>query len=1714
MASHTDTPKNHIENLRKTRFSIGGNENPLACMLDKAVEYLSAELYAKDVHFLMELIQNAEDNVYPEGVDPSLEFVITSRDITATGAPATLLIFNNEKGFTAKNIESICSVGNSTKKGNRKRGYIGEKGIGFKSVFLISAQPYIFSNGYQIRFNEKPCPDCKLGYIVPEWVEDIPSLSDIKQIYGSSSSVPTTTLILPLKPDKMNAVKQQLSSIHPEVLLFLSKIKRLSVREGNEDARLNTVNAIAITKETNFKTRKNIDAESYTLYLSTADNGDSLGGECSYYMWKQKFAVKQENKVEKRTEVEDWVVTLAFPNENRLQRGTRSPGVYAFLPTEIVTNFPFIIQADFILASSRETILLDNPWNQGILDCVPHAFVNALISLVKNIENAPVSSLPRMFEFLPVNSSPYPKLNAVRESIKAKLAAEDIIPSESYTEQKFFYKPSEVGRLMPDFWNLLMKARKQGVSLLNLSSHGYYILNSSFDKLEYDQILNFLGVKAVNYEWYAKCIQGSNLVMGVSEETYLDLLIFLADNWQLKFQNSEMIKISLIKYVSASGSVCLGSISESANGKYIMSLAENVTYASWLIDWSREFRCVANYFFIPQTTQLAIRSCSKGQAVRDWLVDHVKVTDCNVYKYATILNNHVRAEPKLSIVYAYFLQNSIFCKHLSELDVTKLCRIMPLVDRYGHVKTNWTAVLVPANGSHWIKLIGSNPWRNDGYVELGEDYSRRGFYAGQTTTENQLIKFLKEYLGAADIPHIMPPNAGISTVSAPLTKQNAFLLLKWIRNMKYIGVGIPEKFLTCVKEGSWLKITMNGSPGYKPPSQSFLLTSNSGNSSWGNIMQHGSVFVDIPLIDQCYYGDEIYNYKEELKTIGVMFEFGEACEFIGERLMSLAASSTLTRSHVISMLNFIRFLREKFLSPERFICSVKKGRWLMTSCGNRSPVGSVLYNQEWENAKLLSDIPFIDQEFYGNEILTFKAELELLGVIVGLQGNYKLIVDYLKSPSAFNFLTAEALYLVLNCMKLHSDSACKIVNACKGTQCLKTNLGYKSPSDCFLLDPEWGHLLEVFGGSNVIDQNFYGRNIITYKKELKQLGVKIEFEEAVEVFVLTFKKQASFSSITKNNVFSFLSSYRQLNGSSHKLPSELKKCIHEEKWLKTRLGDYRSLKDCILLNPDWKSISAITLLPFIDDGDSCYGKDIHEYKKELKCLGVVVDCKDGLEFVVDGLCFPQDPNRITRESVVSLLEFIRLYLKANSTLPELFLKKASRKWLKINTGYVAPEMCCLFDSNWLLKQTDGPFIDDGFYGQNITSYKKELGAIGVIIDMEKGCCLLATHLNSHSEFATILRIYEFLIKHKWEPENKEAGVIWIPSGNEDGNWSDSGLCVLHDKDNLFGSELNVLDKHYSSKFLNFFSSKFGVKSNPSADDYCKLWKTWEDTGHKLTYAECCAFWGWAMKQKSSKLEKILANDIAKLPVISGSAKISLCDKRDVFIADDLQLKDLFNKSSSCPIFVWYPQPSAPSVAQGMLLDLYRRIGVRTISESVQIEKLSLEDGVELKQANGNDNFIGKELVRVILGFLADPALNMEAKTRHEAVNGLIHLTVLETKMPIHVSYTLSLSSGEIVNAKASRMLRWDKENCKLFTQKLQRAGGQKNLIEYATNVSEVIAEGVLWEKEDQISGLSELIKLAFVLNFDEEAVEFLMKSKNLQVFMEDEEFLSAAFPSG
>ena len=142
----------------------------------RGIKRLSLELYSKDTHFVLELIQNADDNEYhphllsgrdARGEVPSLKFVINS---------GTIVVLNNEVGFSEKNIRAICDVGKSTK-GAHRSGYIGQKGIGFKSVFRVTDKPEIHSNGFHIGFDASADP---IGFILPHWIENYQSSEEDK----------------------------------------------------------------------------------------------------------------------------------------------------------------------------------------------------------------------------------------------------------------------------------------------------------------------------------------------------------------------------------------------------------------------------------------------------------------------------------------------------------------------------------------------------------------------------------------------------------------------------------------------------------------------------------------------------------------------------------------------------------------------------------------------------------------------------------------------------------------------------------------------------------------------------------------------------------------------------------------------------------------------------------------------------------------------------------------------------------------------------------------------------------------------------------------------------------------------------------------------------------------------------------------------------------------------------------------------------------------------------------------------------------------------------------------------------------------------------------------------------------------------------------------------------------------------------------------------
>ena len=79
-----------VDTIRKEEFGFGVELDPASKQLrqrqneriGRALQRLSQELYSKDTHFVLELVQNADDNSYAEGILPALEFILQDNGVT------------------------------------------------------------------------------------------------------------------------------------------------------------------------------------------------------------------------------------------------------------------------------------------------------------------------------------------------------------------------------------------------------------------------------------------------------------------------------------------------------------------------------------------------------------------------------------------------------------------------------------------------------------------------------------------------------------------------------------------------------------------------------------------------------------------------------------------------------------------------------------------------------------------------------------------------------------------------------------------------------------------------------------------------------------------------------------------------------------------------------------------------------------------------------------------------------------------------------------------------------------------------------------------------------------------------------------------------------------------------------------------------------------------------------------------------------------------------------------------------------------------------------------------------------------------------------------------------------------------------------------------------------------------------------------------------
>ena len=116
-------------------------------------------------------------------------------------------------------MKAICQVGASTKTRTDSQYYIGEKGIGFKSVFMVASKVHIQSGPFSFFF-EHHHGDSGMGMIAPEYIP--PELP-----FPGSLTRMTLTLLDGLDQPSLYA---QFQALPDTILLFLSKLKRITIK--------------------------------------------------------------------------------------------------------------------------------------------------------------------------------------------------------------------------------------------------------------------------------------------------------------------------------------------------------------------------------------------------------------------------------------------------------------------------------------------------------------------------------------------------------------------------------------------------------------------------------------------------------------------------------------------------------------------------------------------------------------------------------------------------------------------------------------------------------------------------------------------------------------------------------------------------------------------------------------------------------------------------------------------------------------------------------------------------------------------------------------------------------------------------------------------------------------------------------------------------------------------------------------------------------------------------------------------------------------------------------------------------------------------------------------------------------------------------------------------------------------------------------------------
>jgi|JI10StandDraft_1071094.scaffolds.fasta_scaffold06698_2 hypothetical protein len=380
---------NFLENLaaqrQKLLDGIDANEGDINLRIFE-------DFYPDEAHFIYELLQNAEDAGATE-----VAFELT--------AQACYFEHNGSRQFNERDIRSITGIFNSSKKDNPDK--IGKFGVGFKSVYVYTETPIVYSSDFSFKI---------LKLVLPQAIVPKPGLGTRTRFEFPFNS--------PKKDAKaaFSEVKSGLRQLSETTLLFLNNLRHIRWTIGDQEgAVFSKAHSGAHIEILKLADGKESLSSHWLRFSIPVDNINQFSAPAEG-VERQKVSVAFELSFVGDTKFFDAQAPLA--KQLKIKPALKGK-VSVFFPAEKETSgLRFHLHALFIPELSRASIK-NSPENAPLFGQIARVAAGALHEIKE------LGLLTGEFlAVLPNNDDPLPeRYGAIRKAIIDEMKAQSLVPT-------------------------------------------------------------------------------------------------------------------------------------------------------------------------------------------------------------------------------------------------------------------------------------------------------------------------------------------------------------------------------------------------------------------------------------------------------------------------------------------------------------------------------------------------------------------------------------------------------------------------------------------------------------------------------------------------------------------------------------------------------------------------------------------------------------------------------------------------------------------------------------------------------------------------------------------------------------------------------------------------------------------------------------------------------------------------------------------------------------------------------------------------------------------------------------------------------------------------------------------------------------------------------------------------------------------------------------